>query len=168
MYRAPRNDQEDPEMPAKYDARLKELGIELPEASSPAANYVPYVRTGNLLVMAGQVTIWNGERRFIGKLGREFQVEQGQQAARLCALNLIAQLRRALDGDLDRLVRVVRVGGFVNSMPDFTDQPKVVNGASDLFVEVFGDAGRHARTAVGTNVLPFDVAVEVEAIFEVR
>lgn len=155
-------------MPGKYDARLKELGIELPQASAPAANYVPYVRTGNLLFMAGQVTVWNGERRFVGKLGREFGVEEGQQAARLCALNLIAQLRSALDGDLDRLVRVVRVGGFVNSTPDFLDQPKVVNGASDLFVEVFGEAGKHARTAVGTNVLPFDVAVEVEAVFEVR
>ncbi|MBX6368031.1 MAG: RidA family protein [Rhodospirillales bacterium] len=155
-------------MPGKYETRLKELGIELPQASTPAANYVPYVRTGNLLFMAGQVTMWNGERRFVGKLGREFDVEEGQQAARLCALNLIAQLRHALDGDLDRLVRVVRVGGFVNSMPDFVEQPKVVNGASDLFVEVFGEAGKHARTAVGTNALPFDVAVEVEAIFEVR
>jgi enamine deaminase RidA (YjgF/YER057c/UK114 family) len=155
-------------MPGKYEARLKELGIELPQASTPAANYVPYVRTGNLIFMAGQVTVWNGERRFVGKLGREFGVEEGQQAARLCALNLIAQLRHALDGDLDRLVRVVRVGGFVNSTPDFVDQPKVVNGASDLFVEVFGEAGKHARTAVGTNALPFDVAVEVEAVFEVR
>jgi enamine deaminase RidA (YjgF/YER057c/UK114 family) len=155
-------------MAGKYDARLRDLGIELPQASAPAANYVPFVRTGNLLFMAGQVTVWNGERRYVGKLGREFNAEEGQQAARLCALNLIAQLRRALDGDLDRLVRVVRVGGFVNSTPDFLEQPKVVNGASDLFVEVFGDAGKHARTAVGTNVLPFEVAVEVEAVFEVR
>jgi enamine deaminase RidA (YjgF/YER057c/UK114 family) len=155
-------------MPGKYEARLKELGLELPQASTPAANYVPFVRTGNLLFMAGQVCIWNGERRFVGKLGREFGAEEGQEAARLCALNLIAQLRAALDGDLDRLVRVVRLGGFVNSTPDFVEQPKVVNGASDLFVAVFGDAGRHARTAVGTNVLPFDLAVEVEAVFEVR
>jgi enamine deaminase RidA (YjgF/YER057c/UK114 family) len=155
-------------MPGKYDARLQELGIELPQASAPAANYVPFVRTGNLLFVAGQVTVWNGERRFVGKLGRELDAAQGQQAARLCGLNLIAQLRRALDGDLDRLVRVVRLGGFVNSMPDFLEQPKVVNGASDLFVEVFGEAGKHARTAVGTNVLPFDVAVEVDAVFEVR
>jgi enamine deaminase RidA (YjgF/YER057c/UK114 family) len=155
-------------MPGKYDARLQELGIELPQASAPAANYVPFVRTGNLLFVAGQVTVWNGERRFVGKLGRELDAAQGQQAARLCGLNLIAQLRRALDGDLDRLVRVVRLGGFVNSMPDFLEQPQVVNGASDLFVEVFGEAGKHARTAVGTNVLPFDVAVEVDAVFEVR
>ena len=155
-------------MPGKYDSRLTELKIELPNASAPAANYVPYVRTGNLLFMAGQVCQWNGERRFIGKLGREFKVEEGQQAARLCALNLIAQLKAALGGDLDKLVRVVRVGGFVNSTAEFVNQPQVVNGASDLFVEVFGDAGRHARTAVGVNVLPFDVAVEVEATFEVR
>ena len=155
-------------MPGKYDSRLTELKSELPNASAPAANYVPYVRTGNLLFMAGQVCQWNGERRFIGKLGREFKVEEGQQAARLCALNLIAQLKAALGGDLDKLVRVVRVGGFVNSTAEFVNQPQVVNGASDLFVEVFGDAGRHARTAVGVNVLPFDVSVEVEAVFEVR
>ncbi len=155
-------------MPGKYEARLKELGLELPQASTPAANYVPFVRTGNLLFMAGQVCIWNDERRFVGKLGRDFKVADGQEAAKICALNLIAQLRQALDGDLDRLVRVVRVGGFVNSTPDFVEQPQVVNGASNLFVEVFGDAGRHARTAVGTNVLPFDLAVEVEAVFEVR
>ena len=155
-------------MAGKYEARLKDLGLELPQASAPAANYVPFVRAGNLLFMAGQVCIWNGERRFVGKLGRDFKVAEGQEAAKICALNLIAQLRQALDGDLARLVRVVRVGGFVNSMPDFLEQPQVVNGASNLFVEVFGDAGKHARTAVGTNVLPFDLAVEVEAVFEVR
>jgi enamine deaminase RidA (YjgF/YER057c/UK114 family) len=155
-------------MPGRIDTRLKELKIELPNASTPAANYVPYVRTGNLLVMAGQVCQWNGERRFIGKLGREFSVEQGQEAARLCALNLLAQAKVALAGDLDRIVRCVRLGGFVNSTADFVDQPRVVNGASDLMVELLGDAGRHARTAIGTNVLPFDLAVEVDAIFEVK
>ena len=155
-------------MPGRIDARLKELKIELPNASTPAANYVPYVRTGNLLVMAGQVCQWNGERRFIGKLGREFSIEQGQEAARLCALNLLAQAKAALAGDLDRIVRCVRLGGFVNSTADFLDQPRVVNGASDLMVELLGDAGRHARTTIGTNVLPFDLAVEVDAIFEVR
>jgi enamine deaminase RidA (YjgF/YER057c/UK114 family) len=155
-------------MAGKIEARLKELKLELPNASTPAANYVPYVRSGNLLFMAGQIPVWNGERRFIGKLGRDFSVEQGQDAAKLCALNLLAQLRAALDGDLDRVVRCVRLGGFVNSMPEFVQQPLVVNGASDLMVAVFGDAGRHARTAVGTNVLPLDVAVEVEATFEVR
>lgn len=155
-------------MAGKIEARLRELKIELPNASAPAANYVPFVRTGNLLVMAGQVCQWNGERRFIGKVGRDFTVEQGQEAARLCGLNLIAQAKAALEGDLDRLVRCVRLGGFVNSTPDFTEQPRVINGASDLMVEVLGDAGRHARTAIGTNVLPFDLAVEVDAIFEVR
>jgi enamine deaminase RidA (YjgF/YER057c/UK114 family) len=155
-------------MAGTIEARLRELKIELPNASAPAANYVPFVQTGNLLVMAGQVCIWNGERRFVGKLGREFGIEEGQQAARICGLNLIAQAKAALGGDLDRVVRCVRLGGFVNSMPEFLEQPRVVNGASDLMVDVFGDAGRHARTAIGTNVLPFDLAVEVDAIFEVR
>ncbi len=155
-------------MAGRIEARLKELGIELPNASSPAANYVPFVQTGSLLFLAGQVCQWNGERRFVGKLGRQFDVAQGQEAARLCGLNLIAQMRVALDGDLDRVLRVVRLGGFVNSVDDFHQQPQVVNGASNLMVEVFGDAGRHARTAVGVNVLPFDVAVEVDAVVEVR
>jgi enamine deaminase RidA (YjgF/YER057c/UK114 family) len=155
-------------MAGRIEARLKELGIELPQASAPAANYVPFARSGNLLFMAGQICIWNGEIRHRGKLGRDLKLEQGVEAARICALNLIAQARAALDGDLDRIARVVRLGGFVNSIESFTDQAKVVNGASDLMVQVFGDAGRHARTAVGTNVLPLDVAVEVEATFEVR
>ena len=111
---------------------------------------------------------WNGERRFIGKLGREFGVEEGQQAARLCALNLVALLRAELDGDLDRVVRCVRIAGYVNSMPDFVAQSQVINGASDLFVEIFQDAGRHTRMAVGVSALPYDVAVEVEGLFEVR
>lgn len=150
------------------DDRLRSLGIELPMPSSPGANYVPFVRSGNLVFLTGQLSQWNGERRFIGKLGREFEVEQGKQAARLCALNLIAHLRAALDGDLDLVVRCVRIAGFVNSMPEFTSQSQVLNGASDLFVEVFGDAGRHARMAVGVAALPYDVAVEVEGVFEVR
>jgi enamine deaminase RidA (YjgF/YER057c/UK114 family) len=152
----------------RIDSLLRERNIELPQASTPSANYVPVVRSGNLLFVSGQVCQWNGERRFIGKLGREFTLEQGQAAARLCALNIVAHVRAALDGDLDRVVRVVRLGGFVNSVDDFTQQPLVVNGASDLMVEIFGDAGRHARTALGVNVLPSDVAVEVEAVFEVR
>jgi enamine deaminase RidA (YjgF/YER057c/UK114 family) len=150
------------------DDRLRSLGIELPMPSSPGANYVPFVRSGNLLFLTGQLSQWNGERRFIGKLGREFEVDQGKQAARLCALNLIAHLRAALDGDLDLVVRCVRIAGFVNSVPEFTAQSQVLNGASDLFVEIFGDAGRHARMAVGVAALPYDVAVEVEAVFEVR
>ena len=150
------------------DDRLRSLGIELPMPSAPGANYVPFVRSGNLLFLTGQLSQWNGERRFIGKLGREFEVDEGKQAARLCALNLIAHLRAALDGDLDLVVRCVRIAGFVNSVPEFTAQSQVLNGASDLFVEIFGDAGRHARMAVGVAALPYDVAVEVEAVFEVR
>jgi enamine deaminase RidA (YjgF/YER057c/UK114 family) len=155
-------------MAGKIDQRLNDLGIELPQASGPGANYVPYVRTGNLLFMTGQLPQWKGERQFFGKLGREFTVEQGQQAAQLCALNVIAHLRNALDGNLDRTARCVRVAGYVNSMPNFTDQSQVINGASDLFVKIFGDDGRHARMALGVSALPYDVAVEVEAIFEVR
>ena len=155
-------------MPSRVDDRLRHLGIELPEPSKPGANYVPSVRTGNLIFLTGQLSQWNGERRFIGKLGREFGVEEGQQAARLCALNLVAQLRAALEGDLDRVVRCVRIAGYVNSMPDFVAQSQVINGASDLFVEVFEDAGRHTRMAVGVSALPYDVAVEVEGVFEVR
>jgi enamine deaminase RidA (YjgF/YER057c/UK114 family) len=143
------------------------LKIELPNAASPLANYVPAVRTGNLLVISGQVCQWNGERRYVGKLGAEIGLEDGKAAARLCGLNLLAQAKRALDGDLDRIVRVVRLGGFVNAVPGFTEQPQVVNGASDLMVEVFGEAGRHARAAVGVGSLPGGVAVEVEAMFEV-
>jgi enamine deaminase RidA (YjgF/YER057c/UK114 family) len=154
-------------MPTRIDDRLTALGIELPVPSTPGANYVQFVRTGNLLFLTGQLAQWNGERRFIGKLGREFGVEEGRQAARLCALNLIAHLRVALAGDLDRVVRCVRISGYVNSLPDFVAQSQVLNGASDLFVEVFGEAGRHTRMAVGVSALPYDVAVEVEAIFEV-
>jgi enamine deaminase RidA (YjgF/YER057c/UK114 family) len=152
---------------SRIDDRLRELGLELPQPSAPGANYVPTVRSGNLLFLTGQLSQWNGERRFVGKLGREFDVAEGQQAARLCALNLIAHLRAALDGDLDRVVRCVRIAGFVNSTPDFTDQSQVVNGASDVFVSVFGEVGRHTRMAVGVSALPYDVAVEVEAVFEI-
>jgi enamine deaminase RidA (YjgF/YER057c/UK114 family) len=154
-------------MPGRIEAQLKNLKIELPNAASPLANYVPAVRTGNLLVVSGQVCQWNGERRYVGKLGAEISLEDGKAAARLCALNLLAQAKRALEGDLDRIRRVVRLGGFVNAVPGFTEQPQVVNGASDLMVEVFGEAGRHARAAVGVGSLPGGVAVEVEAMFEV-
>jgi enamine deaminase RidA (YjgF/YER057c/UK114 family) len=152
---------------SRIDDRLRELSIELPQPSKPGATYVTWLRTGSFVFLSGQLCHWNGERRYIGKLGREFRVEEGQAAARLCALNLIAQAKVAAEGDLDR-VRWIRVGGFVNSMPDFTAQSLVVNGASDLLVEIFGEAGRHARTSVGVAVLPYDVAVEVEAIIEVR
>ncbi|WP_114393756.1 RidA family protein [Oleisolibacter albus] len=154
-------------MAGRIEARLRDLGLELPQAAAPVAAYVPVVRTGNLLFTSGQITLWNGELRHLGKLGAGLTVEQGQEAARLCALNILAQAKAALDGDLDRVVRVVKLVGFVNSTPEFTDQPKVVNGASELMQAVFGDAGRHARSAVSAGSLPLGVAVEVEAIFEV-
>jgi enamine deaminase RidA (YjgF/YER057c/UK114 family) len=154
-------------MSGRIVARLKQLGLALPEAPAPVANYVPAARSGNVLYVSGQIPLEAGKPQFVGKLGREFTVEQGQQAARLCALNVLAQASAALGGDLDRVVRCVRVGGFVNCMPEFGDQPQVVNGASDLLVAVLGDAGRHARAAVGCASLPRGVAVEVEAVFEV-
>jgi enamine deaminase RidA (YjgF/YER057c/UK114 family) len=155
-------------MSGKIERHLCDLGIELPEPSKPGANYVPWVRTGTLLVITGQLAQWNGERRFVGKLGREFGIEEGQKAARLCALNVIAQARAALGGDLDRIARCIRLAGYVNGTPDFTAQSQVMNGASDVFVQVLGDAGRHTRIAVGVNALPYDVAVEVEAMFEIQ
>ncbi len=154
-------------MAGRIEAHLAELNIELPQAPPPGANYVPYVVSGPLVFVAGQVTVWNGEIRFVGKLGRDVTLEEGQQAARLCGLNLIAQAKAACEGDLDRVVRCVKLTGFVNSMPDFTDQPQVMNGASDLMTEVFGESGRHARAAIGVNTLPLGVAVEVEGIFEI-
>ena len=153
-------------MAGTIEQRLIERDIELPQAAAPVANYVPAVRSGNMLYISGQVTLWNGERRHVGKLGAEISADEGQVAARLCALNIIAQAKAAL-GDLDRVARVVKLVGFVNSTPDFVDQPKVINGASDLMAEVFGDKGRHARSAVGVASLPLGIAVEVEAILEV-
>jgi enamine deaminase RidA (YjgF/YER057c/UK114 family) len=154
-------------MAGRVAKRLEELNVKLPDTPAPAGNYVPAVRTGNLLFIAGQIPLEDGQLRFVGKLGRDFGVEEGQKAARLCALNILAQTSRALEGSLDRVVRCVRVCGFVNSTPEFTDQPQVVNGASDFLVAVLGDAGRHARAAVGCSSLPRGVAVEVEAVFEV-
>jgi enamine deaminase RidA (YjgF/YER057c/UK114 family) len=155
-------------MAGKVEGRLAELKIALPQAAAPVANYVPAVRSGDLLFIAGQICQWNGERRFIGKLGGEISLEQGVEAARLCALNILAQAKGALGGDLDRILRCVRLGAFVNCTPDFTQQPQVANGASNLMVELLGDAGRHARAAVGVNALPGGVAVEVDAVFEIR
>ncbi len=154
-------------MSGRIDARLKELGIELPQATAPVANYVPYTVAGSLVIVSGQVTLWGGKVEYVGKLGRELGVEDGQKAARLCALNILTHLKTACGGDLDRVKRVVRLGGFVNCTPEFTEMPQVVNGASDLMVEVFGSAGRHARAAVGVASLPLGVAVEVEAMFEI-
>jgi len=153
-------------MAGLVDKRLSELGIVLPVPASPIANYVGFVRSGRLLFVSGQLCFVDGTLVATGKLGPQVTVEQGQAAARACAVNLLAQVRAAL-GDLDKVVRVVRLGGFINSAPDFLDGPKVMNGASDLMVAVFGDKGRHARTTVGVAVLPADAAVEVEGMFEV-
>ena len=153
-------------MTSQIAARLQEMGLTLPAAPAPAANYVPWVRSGNMVWVSGQIAQENGTL-LTGKLGDDATVEQGTHAARCCALSLLAQLGAALDGDLDRLVRVVKLTGFVNSTPDFTDQPKVINGASDLLVALAGDKGRHARSAVSAASLPFGVMVEIEAVFEV-
>ena len=154
-------------MAGAVEARLKELGITLKEPAKPIANYVPYVRTGNLLTVSGQICL-DGEGKLVatGQLGAGVSIEDGQRAARACAVSLINQVKAAI-GDLDRVKQVVRLGGFINSAPDFLDGPKVLNGASDLMVAVFGDKGRHARTTVGVASLPADAAVEVEGIFEV-
>ncbi len=150
---------------SRIDARLRDLGITLPTPTAPVANYVPFVVSGNLLFVSGQLPM--GPSGLVkGKLGAELDAAAGNAAARLCAINLIAQARAALDEDLDRVRRVVKLVAFISCTDGFMDQPKVANGASDLFVEVFGDAGRHARSAVGTNALPLGAAVEVEAIFE--
>ncbi len=154
-------------MSGLIEKRLADLGITLPEAPVPAANYVPTVRTGNLVFISGQVSK-NESGLITGKLGDGFPVEDAQAAARVCALNLIAQAKAACDGDLDRVTRVVKLLGFVNATPDFDQHPAVINGASDLMVEVFGEKGRHARSAVGASSLPFGIAVEVEAVFEVE
>ena len=153
-------------MAGEIEAKLKKLELSLPEAPPPAANYVPYVVTGNLVFVAGQVS--RGPKGFItGKLGRDLDVNRGQEAARVCALNILAQVKAACGGDLDRIVRCVKVGGFVNCTESFQEQPQVINGCSDLFVAVLGDKGRHARFAVGANVLPFNAAVEIDAVFEI-
>jgi enamine deaminase RidA (YjgF/YER057c/UK114 family) len=149
------------------EGKLKELGIVLQEPPAPVANYVPFVRTGNLLVVSGQVCFGaDGKLVAKGRLGDGVSIEDGQKAARACAINLLAQVKAAL-GDLDKVVRVVRLGGFINSAPGFPDGPKVMNGASDVMVAVFGEKGKHARSTVGVAALPADAAVEVEGQFEV-
>lgn len=148
------------------DSRLSALGITLPDAPAPAANYVSHVRSGSLVFVSGQISK-QGDALIKGRLGDTMDVAAGSAAARACGIALLAQLKSACGGDLGRVVRVVKLTGFVNSTADFTDQPKVVNGCSDLLVEVFGDAGRHARSAVSAASLPFGVAVEIEGIFEV-
>ena len=148
-------------------ARLADLGVTLPDAPAPAANYVPFVKVGNVVHVSGQISA-TADGMIKGKLGQTMEIEDGAKAARTCAISLLAQVRAACDGDIERLVRVVKLTGFVNSTGDFGDQPKVINGASDFLVEVLGDAGRHARSAVSAASLPFGVAVEIEGIFEIR
>ncbi len=147
-------------------ARLEAAGITLPPAGAVAGNYVPWVRTGDLLFISGQLPLENGTLQVAGRLGEDLGLEDGQRAARLCALNLIAQVKAALDGDLERVTRIVRLGGYVNSTPDFTAQPKVINGASDLMAEIFGDAGQHSRAAVACPSLPLGAAVELDGVVE--
>ena len=154
-------------MAGRIEARLAELDIVLPTPAAPVANYIPYSITGNLVVVSGQIPLREGRIAFTGKLGGTVSMEDGRAAARLCFINLMAQVKAACGGDLDRVTRVVRLGGFIAAGPDFTQHAVVMNGASDLAVEVFGEAGRHARSTIGVPALPGDAAVEVEGMFEI-
>lgn len=149
-------------------SKLTELGLTLPAAAAPAANYVPTVLSGNLLFVSGQLPLADGKLLYTGKLGEAVTLEQGQEAARQCALNILAQANRALDGDWSRFVRLVKLTSFVSSTPDFAQQHLVTNGASDLLATVLGEPGRHSRSAVGVAMLPLDAPVEIEAIIEIR
>lgn len=150
------------------ESRLQELGLTLPPPSTALANYVPYLKAGSLIFISGQLPSRNGKLEYIGKLGREFSIEDGQKAAQLCTLNILAQLKEACEDDWSQIIRCVRLGGFIHSIDDFSEQPQVMNGASDLMGALFGEKGRHARVAVGVNALPLGAAVEIEAIFEVK
>ncbi|WP_103332378.1 RidA family protein [Pseudotabrizicola formosa] len=151
---------------SKIETRLAELGVTLPDAPAPAANYVPWVITGQQVFISGQIS-QTAAGMIKGKVGTDLSVEQGAEAAKACAISLLAQVKAATGGEIDRVVRLVKLVGFVNSGPDFVDQPRVINGASDFMVAVLGDAGRHARSAVSAASLPFGVAVEIEAVFEI-
>lgn len=148
------------------EQHLREMGVVLPEPVAPVANYSPYIQSGSLIFISGQVSI-GPDGLITGKLGAELSVDDGVQAAHACGVNLLSQLKRACDGNLDRVTRVVKLGGFVNCTPDFVEQPQVINGTSDLMVAAFGDKGRHARAAVGAPSLPMNAAVEVDGIFEI-
>jgi len=149
------------------EARLKDLDITLPTPPAPVASYVPYVVSGNLVYISGQITLTADGLKYVGTVGQEISVEDGKAAAKLCAINVIAQVKAACGGDLERVKRVVKVTVFVNAVPGFAQHPEIANGASDLFVAVFGDKGRHARAAVGAGSLPRNVATEVEAVIEI-
>lgn len=150
------------------EKKLKDMGIELPQATLPAANYVPVTISGNMLIVSGQLPMKDGKPQFVGKVGREISIEEGMECAKLCGIHILSQTKLALGGDLDRISRLLRLGVFVNSPDEFTDHPKVANGVSNFMVELLGDAGKHARAAVGMSGLPFGVAVEVEALFEIK
>jgi enamine deaminase RidA (YjgF/YER057c/UK114 family) len=154
-------------MAGKIDAKLKELNITLPSPPAPVASYVPYVTSGHLVFVSGQVTMADGGLKYVGVVGSDLSLEDGQAAARLCGINVLAQMKAACNGDLDRVKRCVKLAVFVNAAPGFTQHPEVANGASNLMVDVFGDSGKHSRAAVGAGTLPRNVAVEVEAIFEI-
>lgn len=151
---------------SNLEIKLKKMGIQLPNAPTPAANYLPFVKIGQIVYVSGQISI-GSDGLIIGLLGESMTLEEGKIAAKQCAINLLAQVKVACDGDLDSLDRVIRLGGFVNSTQDFSDQPSVINGASDFFVDVLGENGRHARTAVGAT-LPLGVAVEIDGIFQLK
>jgi len=154
-------------MSGRIAARLKDLGIELPVPPAPVASYVPYVKSGSVVFVSGQIPATSEGLKYVGILGQDLSAEDGKAAARICAINLIAQIKAACDGDLDRVKRCVKLSVFVNAVPGYGQHPEVANGASDLMVEVFGEAGKHARAAVGAGSLPRNVAVEVEAVFEI-
>jgi enamine deaminase RidA (YjgF/YER057c/UK114 family) len=154
-------------MAGTVEQRLTDMGIKLPKPAAPAANYIPFITTGKMIFVSGQITMLDGELQYLGKVGDTLSADDGYNAARICAINLIAQVKEACFGDLDMVTQVVKLGGFVNCTPDFTDQPKVINGASDLIAKAFGDSGQHARFAVGAPSLPLGVAVEVDGVFEI-
>ena len=148
-------------------SKLEELGFSLPQVAAPAANYVPYVISGNMVFVSGQIPFLNGEKMHLGRVGEDLSTDDGVKAAQACALNILAQVNEAVGGDFSKVRRCVKLGGFVNCTPDFTDQPVVINGASNLIADAMGDAGKHARFAVGAPSLPLGVAVEIDAVFEI-
>ncbi len=155
-------------MTGRIEARLAEMGIVLPEPPVPVASYLPFVVTGNLIVVAGQITLEDGKVKYAGRLGDDISLEEGEAATRLCALNVLSQVKAACDGDLDRVRQVVRLNAFFNSTPDFLDHPRVMNAASDLMAGIFGESGKHTRVGVGVNSLPLGVPVELDGVFEIE
>lgn len=155
-------------MTSIIEERMQSLGISLPEANPPAANYLPYIKTGNLIYIAGQTCKYNGVLQYVGKVGKEFNVEEGQQAARLCALNIVLQIKNACGGCLEKVKRCLRLNVFINATDDFTEHATIADGASNLMVDIFGEQGKHVRTSLGTNSLPSQTTIEIDAIFEVE